>query len=75
MRYGTPVLRIAIVTRRRAIATIISLCGLPRCFMRSAAAFRTGLWQAAVNPAWNSTWWRDLPSPEMTRFPHIAPLS
>lgn len=41
--HDRPVLRtaLAIVMSRRAIGTIISLCGLLRSFMRLATAFRT----------------------------------
>ncbi|GAD11731.1 hypothetical protein GFGA_2d0080 (plasmid) [Gluconobacter frateurii NBRC 103465] len=60
---------------RRAIATITSVCGLPRSCMRLATAFRTGLWQAAANPAYNKTWRKYLLPLEMTPLPRIAPLS
>jgi len=48
MRRGKPILRaaLAIVKRRRAMATITSLWGLQRGFMRLATAFRTLLFQA-----------------------------
>ena len=63
------------VTSLRAMATMTSLCGVPRILRRCATGFSSGLGQAAASAAWNRTCRSARRPPAIARLPRIVPLS